>query len=438
MVGDKQIPANLEAEKALLGSILIDNEAIGSALEVLRAEDFYHQGHRLAFERMVAMSESNKPIDLVTISEALAIDGLLQKAGGAAYLAGLTDGVPFGAGTNVTAYAKIIKAKSKSRQVIHIAQEILTRALDQGIEPSEIVGSAVTDLLALEAVGQGDVSTFQQAAVTMLKKLQEKHLPKVCTGIKGVDEMTGGFLPGELVIVSAQKGTGKTLLAQQTRRWACRHGLHSLFASCEMPSHQLAGREMATAAGLPHKLLRWPDRITREQFGVLASQVSTQCQKCTIQHGVLSIAKIASAARKLKADGRLGLLTIDYDELVSAPGRDEIERLSNVAMGAWQLAVSLQVPVILISQIRKSSRDGTAQSSAIDDLYGSSAKGKHATTVLRVHRDFDKVDSWQELQPASVGVAKNRFGDLGWTDVWFSRSRLEFLNKESGEENRAA
>jgi replicative DNA helicase len=126
----------------------------------------------------------------------------------------------------------------------------------------------------------------------------------------------------------------------------------------------------------------------------------------------------------------MALLVIDYDELVSAPGKIENERLSNVATGAWQLAVSLKVPVILISQLRKGDGESERNLALLDQLYGSGAKSKHASTVICIHRDFNKEDSALDMQDASVGVAKDRHGDLGWADVWFSKKRLEFLNKD--------
>jgi replicative DNA helicase len=430
--------SNMEAERALLGSILLDDSALGIALDMVAKEDFFSEAHRLTFERMCELANKGQVVDLVTVSEALSRDGLLEKAGGAVYLAKLTDGVPIGTTAAVPEYARIVKEKSQGRKVVALAQNLIARTLGQSESWSEVAADGISALIALEAGEAGEVRTYREAAVALLKRLEEKSLPRICTGLSGIDDRTGGFLPTELILYSAKTGIGKTLLAQQTRRWACRHGMHGMFASCEMPAEQLVGREIATAAEVPHRKLRIPELLSQEEYGKLMGMAAKQCPKCTILHGVLTIAKIAAEARKLKADNRLSLLVIDYDELISAPGKTENERLSNVAMGAWQLAVSLRVPVILISQLRKGDTESGGNQMVLDQLYGPGAKSKYASTVIYIHRDFNKQNDAVDLQDAAIGVAKDRHGDLGWSDVWFSKRRLEFLNREESVVTGAA
>ncbi len=421
------VPRNLEAERALLGSVLLDNSGLDLALATLTKEDFFASGHRLVFEKMIALSWAHRTIDLVTLQEELNKDGNADKAGGAAYLAALTDGVPIGTSVAISEYARIVKEKSTLRRIINASNNTISRCLEGADEPAALLDFAQAQILDI-AEQRESYRSFRDASLSLVRKLGEKEVQGVMTGIKGIDQRTGGFLPDELIIYSAKPGVGKTLLAQQTRRWACHHGMHCLFASCEMPDEQLAGREIATAAGVPRLALRRPELLTTEAYAKLHRAAQEQCAECAILHGVLSMGQIGGAGRRLKAAGKLALIIIDYDELVSAPGKTELERLSFVAAGAWQLAVTLHVPVILISQMRKSNEVSDESMKVIDELYGSGAKAKHASTVIYIHRDFKS--PWiGDQQAASIGVAKDRHGDVGWSDVWFSKSRLEFLNK---------
>jgi replicative DNA helicase len=422
--------SNMEAERALLGSVLLDDAALGIVLAVVAKDDFFSEAHRLTFERMCALADRGQVIDLITVSEALSREGLLEKAGGAVYLAKLTDGVPIGTASAVAEYGRIVKEKSQCRKIVALAQNLIARTVEQSESWSEVAADGISALIALDAGEVTGLQTYREAAIELLKELEQKSVPRICTGVAGIDDRTGGFLPTELIVYSAKTGTGKTLLAQQTRRWACKHGMHSLFISCEMPGKQLVGREIAGIAGVPHKHLRARELLTQEEYGKLMGLGPQQCPKCTVLHNVVTIGAIAAAARRVKADNRLSLLIIDYDELVLAPGKTENEQLSNVAKGAWQLAVSLHVPVILISQLRKGDGESAGNLVILDQLYGSGAKCKHASTVIYIHRDFNKQNDAVDLQDAAIGVAKDRHGDLGWSDVWFSKRRLEFLNRD--------
>jgi replicative DNA helicase len=174
------------------------------------------------------------------------------------------------------------------------------------------------------------------------------------TGIDGVDRKAGGFLPGELIILAARTGHGKTLFAEQIRRHACQRGMHTLFAQGEMRHEQLAARELGPRAGVSSWHIRQPKFLTTEEFARLNQELQKECGACQILYGLLTIGRIGAAARRMKREGSLSLLIIDYDELVEAQGRDKLEQLASVTEGAWSIAVSLGIPVILISQLRKS------------------------------------------------------------------------------------
>jgi replicative DNA helicase len=427
---DRTLPHNLEAERALLGSILLDNSAADLALESLTSGDFYSQRHRLTFDRMLGLLSENRTVDLVTLSEGLDSLGQLEKAGGAAYIASLTDGVPIGTMSAVGEYVRIVRDKAITRRVINTSQRIMARCFE-GIESStDLLNYAVGEIVNLDgAAGEpGRVHSYREAAASLIVKLQTGTLRRVLTGITDLDKITGGFQGGELVIYTAETGVGKTLLAQQTRRRACRDDRHGLFASGEMSAEQLLARELAAQAGVDHWKMRQPERLTATDAEALLERSAEQCPSCKILDGEITMPRVAAAARRMRSDDRLDLVVIDYDELVVSPGRDENERQAAVARAAKSLAVNLDIPVILISQLNKADAKQEAQRAgppSLRRLYGSGAKAKHASMVIYVNREYVQKLSGCETA-AEIYLLKSRDGRVGRMASYFNLKTLTF------------
>ena len=433
---DRAVPHSVEAERALLGSILLDNEALNVALETLASQDFFVRGHQLAFEKMQAMANQSRTVDLVTLVEELGRDGLLEKAGGAAYLASLTDGVPVGSVATVREYADIVVDKSLTRRVINACNNVTSRCLEGTDRADVLVDLAVAQFLEIGERDSGAARTYRQAAVDLLKKLAEGKLKRVFVGVGEVDKTVGGFLAGELVLYTAEPGVGKTFLAAQTRRRACRDGLHTLFASGEMDAEHLAAREIATGAKVEHWKMRQPEYLQREDWKALSAAATHQCERCKILDGELTMGRIAAAARRMKAEGGLDLLVIDYDELVEAPGANENEQLSAIARGAKGLAIRMEIPVIMISQLRKALSPEDRKNPTLARLYGSGAKQKHASIVLFVNRDWCVNFKGAETK-AEIFILKSRDGRTGKKDCYFSLQSLTFADLEKSSEPQA-
>jgi replicative DNA helicase len=216
---DRTVPHNLEAERALLGSILLDNDSLNSALEILGKEDFYSDAHRVAFESMVALSEKNRTIDLVTLSEELSRGGLLEKSGGAGYLAALTDGVPIGTMAAVGEYCRIVKEKSTVRRLINASNTVIARCLEGTDDPEVLIDLAQSQVfdIAGQRVASG-FATIREIVKTSFGKIdvlfdRGQRVTGIETGFVDLDNMTSGLQAGELIVVAARPSLGKTALA---------------------------------------------------------------------------------------------------------------------------------------------------------------------------------------------------------------------------------
>jgi replicative DNA helicase len=253
----------------------------------------------------------------------------------------------------------------------------------------------------------------------------------VFTDVELLDDVTGGFRAGELVLFTGGTGMGKTLLSQQTRRHACRNGFHGLYCSGEMRAEHLISRELATEARVAHWKMRQPEQITTEEMRSLVEVASHECIRCQILDGELSIGRIRRVARRVKD---LGLVVMDYDELITADGEDELDQQRNLVRGAKSLAIELGCPVILVSQLRKPLTGEDAKRPTLERLYGSGAKTKHASSVIYVDRQY--VRELKGLETAArIVVLKNRDGRVGQFDAVFNVKTLRFEAAQEKQEH---
>ena len=423
---DRPLPHSADAERGVLGALLIGNAEALPFLDRLAPEDFFLPQNRRIFEAAKKLVEAGKPVDLLSVHETLQRSKELEAAGGIAYIAQLGDGVPRVSALNY--YASTIKSNAVRRRFIHATHALyesgFTSAdseealLDRGIEGlSEIA----RDLEADQDFG----TTYRNAAASLLGEFDAKESVRIFTDIDELDRLTGGFRAGELVLFTAETGVGKTLLAQQTRRRSCREGRHTLFCSGEMRAQHLIARELATEASVEHWKMRRPERISPEEASCLLEAASHECQSCRILDGELSMARIRRVARQMKSGGGIDLIIIDYDELVEAPGKDEFDQQRYIVRSGKSLAIELGIPVIVISQLRKSLQGEDRQKPTLQRLYGSGAKAKHSSIVIYVDRPFVQELSGDETE-ARIVIAKNRDGKVGAIEARFNIKTLRF------------
>jgi len=430
----KSLPANVEAERSVLGAILLDNRYIDEAKQRVDAEDFFVDQHRRIFERVCEMHDQRQAVDTVTLMEELRRRGELEGAGGAAYLAQLVDGVP--RVTNVEFYAKIVKEKSLLRKLAYWSQSIQQRALESGEEAEGLLDVAADGIirLALEAAtAKGELKSYRDAATNLLRELESPTGPRLFSGVAALDKITGGVRAGEVMTLTARSGVGKSIFAEQHRGRGCRDGLHGLYCSAEMFDTEVAGRPLATQAAVPHWKLRRPEKLSTEDWRALTDAAVKMCSECRILDGELSLSQIRIAARRYKRQhGTIGFVMIDYDELVVAPGKDELEQQRNLIIGAKSLAIELRCPVIMVSQLRKAPNEQALKRPTLDSIYGSGAKSKHSTIIIFVHREFVQSLKAGTECDADIYVLKFRHGQIGHMKAKFNLDMLQF--EEAPEE----
>jgi replicative DNA helicase len=433
------LPQSREAERAILGAVLLDNQALEIATETLETEDFFGDAHRSIFDGMIALFEGGKNIDLVTLSDYLRRHEELKRSGGDAFIASLVDGVP--KVSNVEHYCDIVKRASMLRRIIRIgslvAEEAISASGEECIAIADRATGKLEELVDRFAPTRLLGKTSKQARISLLQSLEGKESTlRWNVGIETFDKSTGGFRAGELITLTASvTGSGKTLWAQQMRSHACKvQGLHGLYFSGEMPAEQLAGRELATDAGVAHRKIRRPELLTSEDYTALMV-AANDCDICRTIDGDFSMRDIRLACRRMQRAGQLSYVVIDYDELVDAPGKDEFAQQRYVVRESKRIATNMRVPVILISGLRKPLDKGEAKKPTLERIYGSGAKSKHSSFVLFIDREYVRELKGDETD-ARICVLKARDAKIGEIRLKFDTTTLRF--RELTEEEQYA
>ncbi|HXN24855.1 MAG TPA: DnaB-like helicase C-terminal domain-containing protein [Candidatus Dormibacteraeota bacterium] len=278
---------------------------------------------------------------------------------------------------------------------------------------------------------EDDGTPYFDSSIQALSVAKEGARLKIYCDIPKLDQWTGGFREGELVVLTAETGTGKSLLGAQIRARACRDGYHALFCSAEMSASHLASRELATTSGINPIRMRRDDLLSKEDYDALTEAASHQCKKCRILDGELDLSRIRRAARKMKGRGGLDLLILDYDELIEAEGKTEFEQQRVIARAAKSLAKELHCVVILVSQLRKTTTGENAGKSTLQRLYGNAAKQKSASYIILADRPYVRELEGDEKE-AELQLLKSRDGKTGRIKAIFNIRSLRF------EEDRAA
>ena len=360
---DRTVPQNLEAERALLGSILLDNSALNLALEGVGKDDFFSEAHRITFDKMVAISERNRTIDLVTLSEELSKDGQIEKAGGAAYLSALTDGVPIGTSVAVSEYSRIVKEKSILRRLINASNNVISRCLEGTDDPDTLIDLAQSQVfdIAEQKVQSGftNIREIVKSSFGTIDDLLDRgqRVTGIETGFEDLDSMTSGLQPGELVVVAARPSLGKTALALNIAAHASikHHKTVGLF-SLEMSKESLVIRLLCAESETDSHRLR-SGFSNREDWNKLTRALGRLGDAPLLIEDTpaLSIMQIRAKARRLKMEKVLDLMIVDYLQLVSGQGRFEnrTQEVSYISRGLKSIAKELKVPVLALSQLSR-------------------------------------------------------------------------------------
>ncbi|HEU4401112.1 MAG TPA: replicative DNA helicase [Candidatus Polarisedimenticolia bacterium] len=436
---EKNVPHNPEAERSVLGAILIENTAINRAQEILKEDDFYREPHRKIFKVMSDLSEKATAIDAVTVKEELTRSGELEAVGGPAYIASLVDGVPRSA--NVEYYARIVKDKALLRNLIEAGNQIVTTAFEASQETEEILdlSERLIFRIAQDQLRAGFVPmrVIADQSLKTIERLAEHRelVTGLPTGFPSLNEYTSGLQPSDLVVVAARPGMGKTSFALNVAQHAAmKEGRKVGVFSLEMSREQLFLRLLTGLARVDAHRLR-TGRLTKEEWTRLTlglGELSTAPISIDDTAGT-TILEMRAKSRRLKLEQGLDLVIVDYLQLIRSRGRFENrnQEITEISRSLKELAKELNIPVIAISQLsRAPEQRGGDRKPQLSDLRESGAIEQDADVVMFIYREEVYKPSEENHGRAQVIIAKQRNGPIGVIDMAFIREYTRFEELE--------
>lgn len=436
---DRQLPQSVEAERAVLGSILLLPEVFDEVALVVRANDFYDDANRQLYETLLAMHDGGHRIDLMLLVERLKKADIYEAIGGAAYLAEIGRQVPTAA--HAEYYAKIVADKSVLRALIHAGIEIQNGAYDPTTETRELLGKAEERVFSiLENRGSGHVTPIADVLQQSLDRIDarmehQSSFGGVETGYVDFDQMTGGLQKSELVILAARPSMGKTALAMNMAEYAAMHGTPTLFVSLEMSAIELGDRLLCSVARVNGNRLR-NGTITHEERRKLinaAAQIS-QAPLHIDDAPSRTMTEIAANARRLKRRGGLGLIVVDYLQLIDPdnsrdPRQEQVSKISRRLKG---LAREMKVPVLCLGQLNRQVESSSSNKPQLSHLRESGAIEQDADVVMFVHREeyymTNEEDREQVRGQADLLIRKQRNGPVGEVKLTWNHEFTRFEN----------
>ncbi len=436
-------PQNIEAEQSVLGGILIENEAINRVTEILDPEDFYRDAHRKIFSALINLSERDEPADLITLTNELRKIDQLDSIGGASYVASLVDSVPTAA--NIEYYAKIVKEKAILRKLIQTSTEIITQGYE---DRGDVEGFLDEAERAIFEISEKRVrpsfysirEIVKQSFTTIERLFQKKELVTgVPSGFKELDRMTAGFQPSDLIIVAGRPSMGKTAFCLNVAQYAAiENKIPVAVFSLEMSKEQLVIRMLCSEAHVEGTRLRtgflnesdWP------KLTIAAGNLS-EAPIYIDDTAALSVLEMRAKARRLKSDHGLGMLIVDYLQLMKGRARVESrqQEISEISRSLKALAKELNIPVIAVSQLSRKTEERTGNRPQLSDLRESGAIEQDADLILFIYRDevYNKSEDNPNRGKAEVVIGKQRNGPIGKIDLAFLDKFTTFKDLYKGE-----
>jgi replicative DNA helicase len=439
---DRTPPHNLEAEASVLGAILINNESLDEAAQIVMPPDFYRDAHQRIFRHMLAMSERKEGIDFVTLKNSLARTNELDEVGGPAYISALTDGLPHA--TNVIYYARIVRERSTLRDIIAVSTKALAEAYNGEKDASVVLDGVQQDVFAIAAqtVQKGFVPMpdLTRELFDVLDKLQQNKnsVTGIASGLSDLDLMTSGWQNGDLITVAARPSMGKSALALGAGFYAATKGQRNVGVfSLEMSNRSLGLRMLSAEAQVDSHRIRtgfirdaeW-GRITQALIDIGEARLHLD------DSSTLTVHEMRSKARRLKATVGLDLLIVDYVQLIE-PGRRSENRNLEVAAFTRALkgiAKDLDIPVIVLSQLSRALESRADKRPMLSDLRDSGAIEQDSDVVLFIYRDevYNTDLSNDQRGIAELIIGKQRNGPTGTVKVAFRGDITTFANLSHG------
>ena len=433
-------PHSLEAEQAVLGGLMLDNNGFDDVSEIVTDVDFYRRDHRLIYSAMFQLAEQTKPFDVITLGEVLDNSGVLDQAGGMAYLAELAKNTP--SASNIKAYAEIVRDRSVLRQMIQVSNEVAESAFDpQGRPTSQLLDEAERKVFAIAEQGakkggpQG-IKSILKSTVDKIDELfsNEEALTGLSTGFTDLDAMTSGLQPSDLVIVAARPSMGKTTFSMNLVENAIiRTGKPALVFSMEMPSESIVMRMLSSLGRIDQTRIR-SGKLEEEDWPRFNSAISMLAeQKLFIDdQGGLSPVELRARARRVAREvGQIGIILVDYLQLMQVPGSESrVAEISEISRSLKGLAKEMNCPVVALSQLNRSLEQRPNKRPVMSDLRESGAIEQDADVIMFIYRDEVYNPDTEDKGVAEIIIGKQRNGPIG-------SLRLAFLGKYTRFEDLA-
>ena len=441
-VAERTLPHNLEAERSVLGAILIHNDAFNVAAELIDAGDFFRDAHRRVFDSMVSLNERGQAIDLVTLKDELGRSGDLDDVGGAAYIAALADGVP--RSTNVEQYARIVKERATLRNLIQSANRILGMAYKAEEDADTLLDQAEQEIFSIAEgrihTGFVPLSDLVQGSFTAIEQLQEHKglVTGVPSGFVDIDNLTSGFQPADLVIIAARPSMGKTSFVLNVAQHVGIKTDRTIgFFSLEMSKEQLFMRMLTAEAEVDSHRFRG-GFLSERDYGRLSTALGRLADaKVFIDDSAgLGVLEMRAKARRLKAEHGLDLLVVDYLQLMQGRGRFEnrTQELASISRAFKALAKELNVPVLALSQLSRAPESRSDRRPQLSDLRESGALEQDADVVLFIFREEQYDPTPENENLAELIIGKQRNGPTGTVRLAFLKQHTRFANLSPAQE----
>lgn len=430
-------PQNVDAEKSLLGAVLIDEETLADISENVTVKDFYEKRHSIIYGGMMRLYEKHSPVDLLTLTDELKRKDELDIVGGSAYLTELTNYVPTSA--HAEAYAKLVSQKAVRRRLIKASAEIAEFGYDEETTTQELLEKAEAELFSVSDQSlKQDLVSIESILTESFDRMEELHRNKgqlrgVRTGYRDLDNMTAGLQRSDLIILAARPAMGKTTLVTNLAYNVATVAKQSvLFFSLEMSKEQLVDRMLADASGVDAWNIR-TGNLSDDDFGKLSEAMGELAEAPIFIDDTpgVSVLEMRTKARRANHEQTLGLIIIDYLQLMQANGASQgnrVQEISEISRGLKLIARELNVPVIALSQLSRAVESRSPQIPQLADLRESGSIEQDADIVMFIYREAYYNPETERENITDLIIAKHRNGPTGKVELYFHPERLRFMS----------
>jgi len=430
-------PHNIDAEMSLLGAVLIDENVLADITEITTSKDFYDKRHSTIFGAMMRLYEKHKPVDLLTLTDELKRKSELEDVGGSAYLTELTNYVPTAA--HASAYGELVAQKAVRRRLIKASGDIAELGYDEDTTTQELLEKAETEIFAVSDQSlKQDLVSIESILTESFDRLEELHRNKgsirgVKTGYRDLDNMTAGLQRSDLVILAARPAMGKTtLVTNLAYNVATLAKQPVLFFSLEMSKEQLVDRMLADASGVDAWNIR-TGNLSDDDFAKISDAMGEMAESPIFIDDTpgLSVLEMRTKARRAAHDQPLGLIIVDYLQLMQSASRSDgnrVQEVSEISRGLKLIARELNVPLVALSQLSRTVESRSPQIPQLADLRESGSIEQDADIVMFIYREAYYNPETDRENITDLIIAKHRNGPTGKVELYFHPERLRFMS----------